>query len=249
MASFAGRALRSAQEFAQDRDVLVMRYSESNYLMPHIRRTLEVLGIEVALDIGANTGQTVRELRGLGFEGQIVSFEPTPHLFAGLQADFGGDRRWHGHQWALGSEPGELVLHRYREESMNSFLLPSDVGAERFRTLRADPIGEERVEVQRLDDIWDEVVPSGRVFMKVDTQGFDLEVLKGAESSLERVDAILTEVPFNQIYEGMHSARTIFEFMDDHGFELTGLYPVKRTLDKARLIEADCMFVRSSRFE
>ena len=178
-----------------------------------------------------------------------MSFEPTPHLFAGLQAEFGADRKWHGHQWALGSEPGELVLHRYREESMNSFLLPSEVGIERFRTLRADPIGEERVEVKRLDDIWDEVVPSGRVFMKVDTQGFDLEVLKGAEGSLGKVDAILTEVPFNRIYEGMPAARTIFEFMDDHGFELAGLFPVKRTLEKVRLIEADCMFVRSSRFE
>lgn len=233
---------------AQERDLLLMRYSESNFLMPHIKRLIETMSIEVVVDVGANTGQTITELRHMGFDGKIVSFEPTPHLFSGLQDQFGKDPKWSGHQLALGREPGEMVLHRYQEESMNSFLLPSQLGIDRFRTLAADPIGEVTVPVERLDSVWADLIPSGRTFLKVDTQGFDMEVLNGATGCLDSVVAVLTEVPINQIYEGMPSVLDVLSFMDEHGFQLSGLFPVKRTKDKVRLVEADCMFVRTAEF-
>lgn len=225
--------------------MLLLRYSESNYLEPHLKRVLTALGIEVAVDVGANIGQTVDELRRTGFDGHIVSFEPTPGLFEALSSRFANDTKWTGHQLALGSEPGELTLHRYREESLNSFLSPTEFGASRFRTMAEPPIGEVIVPVARLDDVWDDLIPDGRTFLKIDTQGFDVEVLKGATASIGGVVAVLTEVPINAIYEGMPTMSQVFTLMEDLGFQLSGLFPITRDRQRVRMIEGNCMFIRS----
>lgn len=235
---------RWIQRQARARDVSVRRYSTSNDFEPYLRNLLRALGIEVVIDVGANQGQTVEELRELGFTGSIVSFEPTPHLHDALVQRFSGDPRWTGHQLALGAEAGSLTLNRFGpEESLNSFLTPTAFGAERFKNLR-EPVGTVDVPVTTLDAIWDELIPSGRTFLKVDTQGFDVEVLKGGSASLEHVLALVTEVPINPIYEGMPTMREVFALLDDLGFQLSGLYPVTRDKRGVRMIEANCVFVR-----
>ncbi|CAN5884388.1 FkbM family methyltransferase [soil metagenome] len=225
-----------------------MRYSETNYLLPHLKRVIDKLDIDVVIDVGANTGQTVDELRSLGFDGHIVSFEPTPHLFAELVVKYAEDPFWHGHQLALGSTAGELTLNRYREESLNSFLSPSDFGAQRFKTMSEPVVGTTTVRVAALDDLRSEL-PVGRTLLKIDTQGFDMEVLAGASEFLDETLAILTEVPVNPIYEGMPVMSEVFAWMERHGFQLSGLFPVTRDRQRLRLIEGNCMFIRSSAAE
>ena len=101
--SVAARIVKRIQALAASRGLLVMRYSESNYLTPHLTKAINTFQIDTVIDVGANLGQTVDELRASGFDGKIVSFEPTPGLFRALVAKHGSDPGWTGHQLALGS--------------------------------------------------------------------------------------------------------------------------------------------------
>jgi hypothetical protein len=107
----------------------------------------------------------------------------------------------------------------------------------------------ETVEVRRLDDLFDDLVDGlvpGRpnVFLKIDTQGWDLEVLRGAASTLPRIAALQTEVSVQQIYEAMPTVQDALEYLDQLGFAVSGLFPV--TLDQQlRVVEFDCIAVRA----
>jgi hypothetical protein len=83
-----------------------------------------------------------------------------------------------------------------------------------------------------------------RLYLKLDTQGYDLEVLRGAARSLERVVALQSEIAFVPLYAGMPSWRESFERIEALGFAPSGIFSVTRE-PSLRLVEADCVFVRA----
>ena len=105
------------------------------------------------------------------------------------------------------------------------------------------------VPVRRLDEVWDDHVASSGALLKVDTQGFDLEVLRGAAGCLDHIDVVMTELPVNAIYEGAPTPSELFSLMENAGFELFGLFPLSRDRSRVRLVEADCVFLRSGSFQ
>ena len=247
-----GSALKLAQRAARKLGVSVMRASESNYLTPHLRRLFAVLAVDCVLDVGANTGQFVDRLRrDLGYRGPIASFEPAPASYEQLARRFATDVRWRGFCCALGREPGTAELNLFTpDSSLNSLLGPSAFGSDRFAALRLQP-RKEQVEVRRLDDVFDEAVRPlvhPVTFLKLDTQGFDLEVLHGASGVLDRVAALVTELPVVPIYEGMPSLVDGLGHLQDLGFEITGMFPVTRDRDGLGAVEFDCVLrARSTR--
>jgi FkbM family methyltransferase len=232
--------------------VSVMRESESNYLTPHLRRLFAVLAIDCVLDVGANTGQFVDRLRGdLGYRGHVASFEPAPASYEQLVRRWGTDARWRGFCCALGRERGTAELNLFTpDSSLNSLLGPSAFGSDRFAALKLEP-RKERVEVHRLDDVFGEAVTplvEPVTFLKLDTQGFDLEVLHGATAVLDHVAALVTELPVVPIYEGMPTLVDALGHLQDLGFEITGMFPVTRDRDGLGAVEFDCVLrARSTR--
>ena len=79
-------------------------------------------------------------------------------------------------------------------------------------------------------------------YLKIDTQGFDLQVIEGARQSLSLVAAVQTEVSVRPIYQGMPGFIEVYSALDAMGFDLTGLYPVTRD-SFLRLVELDCVMV------
>ena len=108
----------------------------------------------------------------------------------------------------------------------------------------ASPLSGQPVEVHRLADVFDEVtahVPDPRVLVKVDTQGYDLEVVEGAAEVLCRVAALQLELPVKHVYDGMPRLAVTLDRLDELGFEVTGMFPVTRDRDLLRVIEFDCV--------
>jgi FkbM family methyltransferase len=247
----AASALKLAQRAARKLGVSVMRDSESNYLTPHLRRLFAVLAIDCVLDVGANTGQFVDRLRGdLGYRGHIASFEPASASYEQLARRGSTDPRWRGFCCALGREQGTAELNLFTpDSSLNSLLGPSAFGSDRFAALRLEP-RKQQVQVRRLDDIFDEAVAplvDPVTFLKLDTQGFDLEVLYGATGVLEHVAALVTELPVVPIYEDMPSLVDALGHLQDLGFEITGMFPVTHDRDRLGAVEFDCVLRASSR--
>jgi FkbM family methyltransferase len=224
-----------------------MNSSRPNTLADHLSRLLPLLAVNCMLDVGAHEGAYIRLLRDeVGFRGEIVSFEPARETYAALESTHSDDERWRGHQYALGRREGRLGLHVYGDTLLNSFLSPSGYGLNQFPVL-GSPISIEDVEVHRLTDIFDSVtshVTDARVFLKADTQGFDLEVVEGAVEVLDRIMGVQLELPVRPIYHNMPTLSSTLDRLYELGFGLTGMFPVSLDRDGLQVIEFDCVFYR-----
>jgi FkbM family methyltransferase len=209
-----------------------------------VAELLERLEVEVVVDVGAHLGQFGRELREHGYAGRIVSFEPVLAVFAALvKTSTAGDPAWEAHRLALGSEDGQRPLNVPRSTDFSSFLEPSAFSLAEFRGLTAVE-RQELVPVRRLDGVATAYGLAGpRLFLKLDTQGWDLEVLRGAEETLAGVVGVQAELPVRPVYEGMPAAEEIAGHLVGRGFVETASFPV--TTDAGgQPIEVDCIMER-----
>jgi FkbM family methyltransferase len=235
-----------------DRDILLMpRHTvgrvEHVLLELHLVHLLRVLDVNCVLDVGANQGQYGLELRHAGYDGHIVSFEPVPDCFEALRLVAMGDPRWTAHPWALGTEDGSARINIAARSGMSSFLTPNAYAHERFGALM-QTVGTVDVPVRRLEAVLDEVtrhIESPRLFLKMDTQGYDLEVFGGLGAAGTRLRGLQSEVSALPIYAGMPGMSEALSVYRSHGFALTGMFPVSRDERSLRVIEFDCVMARA----
>jgi FkbM family methyltransferase len=210
-------------------------------LMAHFAR----YGVNCVLDVGANRGQYARRLRRAGYTGRIVSFEPVPEEFARLSAAAAGDPAWLVRPVALGSQDGSLEMY-VTPGTLSSPLPATDFGGRRFPSLRETERHE--VPVRRLEDLLDEVLdglPGPRPFLKMDTQGYDVEVFRGLGKRAREFVGLQSEVALMRLYEGMPRMAEALAVYEEAGFEVSGMYPVNREENSGRVLEFDCLMVRA----
>ncbi len=157
--------------------------------------------IDLVVDAGANQGQYANSMRHLGYEHGIVSFEPSADAYRFLSRAAAGDPRWRTVEVALGSSPGSLDLNISANSVSSSLLAVSDlhVSAEReSRTIR-----RETVPVTTLDDeLRAETSSTSAIWLKLDVQGFEREVLAGGKRTMERTRVLQCEASLRPLYEG-----------------------------------------------
>jgi FkbM family methyltransferase len=210
----------------------------------HIAWMLRELGVNCVLDVGANVGQFGRRLRRAGYTGRIVSFEPVARLAAELRRSADADPDWHVMQCALGDTDTRSEINVV-PGSMSSLLPASDFGRQWSRRLR--DMRPETIRVRRLDGVYDEAVAgleSPRVYLKMDTQGYDLQAFAGAGARIAEVLGMQSEVACVPIYDGMARLPQQIAVYEDAGFEITGMFPVTRDPKTLRVIEFDTVMVR-----
>jgi FkbM family methyltransferase len=204
----------------------------------HLKQLIDLLDINCVLDVGANEGQFARELRGIGFKGRIVSFEPVARVFQLLQKTFSGDTSWRGYQIALGRHSGRTNINVIPQLTVMSSLLATKT---KWRDAET-----EQINVKRLDETYDHAVGDlkvPRVLLKLDTQGYDLEVLAGAEGCLDSILALQSELSVVPLYEGMPHYLEALPTYERAGFKLFNLSVVSRTPDGG-LQELNCLMRR-----
>ncbi len=215
------------------------------YLLPeHLVGLMAHYRVDCVLDVGANRGQYARLLRRAGYRGQIVSFEPVPDVFAALEKVAAGDDRWSVHRMALGSADGATTMHVV-PGTMSSLLAPSEYGTRRYQQLRE--VTEVEVPVRRLDGLLDELpeLRGRRLFLKMDTQGYDLEAFAGLGDRVDQVVALQSEVALLTIYDEMPRLPQALPVYEAAGFGVTGFYPVTREWRTWRVLEFDCVMARA----
>jgi FkbM family methyltransferase len=206
----------------------------------YLRHFLDLFAIDCVLDVGANVGGYARLLRRIGYRGRIVSFEPNPSAFATLFADFRTDPLWSGFPVALGSAAASADFHIATSDNESSFL----------DRPQSDWIARvERVEVVRLDSMFGSIIqPLGQptVLLKMDTQGYDLEVIGGAAGCLKQILALQSEVSVQPLYENMPHYTKALATYESLGFSLLNLSPVLRGKKHGNIIEYDAIMARLS---
>lgn len=209
-----------------------------------IEAVLNDCRVDLVIDVGANRGQFVRRMRDM-FNGPIISFEPVQSLFSEIAQASRLETQWFVVNYALGNETGNKTMNVYEASEFSSLFSTNDFCARRFGSRTVEKT-EQTVQIRRLDDLWPELpidLTDKRILLKMDTQGYDLEVFKGAARTLKNVVAVVSEVSHAAIYDGMpHWLETIAAF-EKEGFRLVSLCPISR--DGLRFIESDCIMVRA----
>lgn len=217
-------------------------------LASHLKRVLARKEIDCIFDVGANHGQYYNFLRNeAGFKGHVFSFEPIQHLAIQLRERAASDPLWHIYQVALGANVGEAVINIMTHDDFSSFLKPDNTLTPEFSSVnRIEQI--ETVSIRCIDDVIPEIreiFNFKNLYLKIDTQGFDLEVIKGAKDSLKNIAAIQCEVSVIPIYQGAPDFNTTITTLKALGFDLSGLFPVTHD-ENLRAIEFDCIAINSS---
>lgn len=194
----------------------------------------------VVFDVGANTGQSVQKFRGEFPNSTLYSFEPSPNTFSVLQQNTDQVENLHLHNCAVGSEPGEMELLENSYSDMSSFL---SLGKSGWGEI------EQRtpVEVITLDRFCAERGINHIDILKSDTQGFELEVFKGAREMIEtgKIGLIYFEITFSEIYENIPSFSKMYDFLTSRDYLLVSFYKFHYHGQLASW--TDALFVHKSR--
>lgn len=197
--------------------------------------------IDVVIDIGANDGDFGREIRDEGYRGRIVSFEPNPDAYFRLSKAIANDTLWEAYQLGVGDVEGELTLSIANADVFSSFKSVNAFGASSSQSAEAASV---RVRVVRLDDFLAEHPDLiSRTYLKIDTQGFEMEVLRGTGTMLRRMSAVQAELGLVKTYEDEEDWLEVVSWMRRQGFEIGTAICNSAIASAAQVREFDFVFV------
>jgi FkbM family methyltransferase len=223
----------------------IVPYPRSHHL-DGLVSLLRRLQVDLVLDVGANQGQYGGDLRHLGYKGRIKSFEPVAGAFVKLAKAASGDPDWDVTCCALGEESGSATIHVAANGAASSSFLPM-LARHSKAAPDADFLRDEIVGIERLDDVVGAIPGESRVFIKVDTQGFERSVLAGATGLLRGpVVGVQLELSLVSLYGGGPLYDELLRDMSDIGFRLAWLYPGFQDPTTGELLQFDGAFVRSA---
>jgi len=199
---------------------------------------------QVIFDVGANRGQTSRQLTSTLPGAKIWAFEPNPSIFSELQRNVADLENVTTVNMALGDSQTQARL-KITGSSLNTSLLTysREDGTDRI-------IQEVDVPVSTLDKFCSEHGIDSVDLLKTDVQGYDLRVLQGAEQMLQagRIHAVFSEVLFRHIYDGQCNFEDVYRYLMPFGFRFCGFYDGIREKD-FHLHWADALFIRPESFD
>jgi FkbM family methyltransferase len=198
------------------------------------------IDFDLLLDVGANRGQFSLMVRSLRPKVPIHAYEPHTGEAAIYRRLLGRGRGVLLHEFALGEAASIAELHVSRRADSSSLLPIGELQSELFPN--TDEIGTRSVDVLTLDSLPEHWSSACRALLKLDVQGFELSVLRGAKTALKHCAYVFAECSEIQLYKGQALLPEVSSFLSGEGFSL-----VKRTNEQwinGRLVQADYLFAR-----
>lgn len=211
-----------------------------------IKRRMALLrhfGINKILDVGANVGDYAIGLRDLGFQGKIISFEPLAATYQELKKNATDDNNWDAINIALGNTDEESFINIASNCNSSSLLdmLPDHVNS----APQSSYIGKEKIIVRKLDSVMKDYHSNGdNILLKIDTQGFEKQVLNGAEQSLPIIRGIQLEMSLLPLYSGSILYLEMIELLNNKGYKLYSLENGFSNPETGQLLQVDGIFFR-----
>lgn len=197
--------------------------------------------IQTVLDVGANKGQFASTILKHHPRLNVISFEPLSEAYEQLVSKSKPYENWHTFNYAIGSKSSEEEIN-VSENSHSSSLLEinkSHLDAEQS----ARVVRKETIKVAPLDSLVNN--NNENLLLKVDTQGFELEVLQSSKTLLSNVKLVIIELSFVSLYKGSATFSVIVDFLEKNGFTLYQLFPEFTDPNTHQLLQANGIFIKN----
>ena len=207
-------------------------------------RWLQERKIATVFDVGANVGQFAEMMRAVFPQATIYSFEPLASCYGILARKMTSLQPMFSYPIALGKVDGVTTIY-HNDFSASSSLLPM-AGRHREAFPHTGHATEEQVTVRPMDTVMSSVAYESPVLMKIDVQGFELDVLAGATRTLQRVDVLIVETSMVELYEQQPLFHEVYEFVRARGFVFAGSFDQIVDPSSGAVLQADAIFVREA---
>jgi FkbM family methyltransferase len=234
------------KKIARQFGIEISRYTPANSDMAKIQTMLSLNKIDLVLDVGANTGQYAQSIRLGGYKEKIVSFEPLSSAYNELTHISKNDPHWIiAPRMAIGKQEAETAIN-ISDNSVSSSIMPM-----LKKHLNAAPeshyIGTEKTTVSRLDAVAPEYIyESKSIYLKIDTQGFEEQVLDGANGIMQKIKCMQIELSLVPLYEGQLLFIDMIKKLTILGYDLHGILPGFTDKKTGRLLQMDGIFFRNT---
>lgn len=221
------------------------RYTPQSSEMARMQHLFAYYNINLVLDVGANVGQYVEFLRGFGYSGKIVSFEPLSSAYSRLKILSRKDPLWEiAPRTAIGNQNGDITINISGNSQSSSVL--EMLNSHRDAHPKSAYIASETVKLKQLDTIAQEYIKNDAtsIFLKIDVQGFEKEVLEGATQILSYVHGIQVELSLVPLYKDQLLYKEMIAFVEKLGYELYSFIPGFTDLKTGQLLQMDGIFFK-----
>lgn len=210
------------------------------------KRRMQIINnykIDTLFDIGANCGQYSKNLREMGYNGKIISFEPLKSAFEKLEQVSSGDKKWIVNNYAMGDKNIKSVINVAGNSYSSSILdmLPNHLNS----APESRYINKQEIVIKKLDSIYSSFCSiKNSVMVKIDTQGYEKNVLDGAAKSLKNIKIIQLEMSILPLYENEMLFIEMINYLDKKGFQLSSLENGFADPYTGQLLQVDGIFTQ-----
>lgn len=225
-------------------NIQIKRFPDSD-----TRRRLLIMNrlkIDLVFDVGANSGQYVKNLREIGFRDKAISFEPIDVVYKELASAAKKDPCWITENFAIGDQITESTINVSQNTYSSSIL--SMLPAHSESAPNSIYVSQQKIQVKTLDSVFKQHASSeNKVMLKIDTQGYEKSVLEGAKKSLPNVSLIQLEMSLKPLYENEMIFLEMIDYLSDKGFELYSIENGFANPDTGQLLQVDGIFVNKAK--
>jgi FkbM family methyltransferase len=218
----------------------IVRHNKSEIIFLSSR--LNELNVDTIFDVGANQGQYANSLFSSNFKGKIFSFEPYSKAHKSLLKLAKKNSGWYVPPRCAVGRINKMVTLNISENSVSSSLLPM-LDEHLNSAKKSRYIGTEFVPLITLDS-FAKSIKFKKAFLKIDTQGYELEVVLGAKSLMKKLVGIQLEVSIGNLYDGQPNYLYILKHIEKKGFNLWSITPGFRDKKTNKLLQFDAIFLK-----
>ena len=217
-------------------------YNLNNSFNFRLKHFLDLKDIDCVLDVGANSGQFSKNLRRIGYKRQIISFEPILSAFNELKKNSKKDKKWDVFNFALGDDEKESEIN-ISQNSLSSSIL--NIKKEHLISEpKSKYIRREKILIKKLDSLNEIFKNYNNIYLKIDTQGYEENILNGAKSLIKSIKGLQLEMSVYPLYEGQLLFNEFFEKLEKLDFEIWDIERTFTNPNTGKILQIDAILFK-----
>jgi FkbM family methyltransferase len=224
----------------------IIRFIPKVSNIARLKHFLSYFKFNVVFDVGANAGQYASNLREIGYEERIISFEPVSSAYSILKLKSDKDINWEiAPRCAIGDQDSEIEINVSNNTQCSSLFALTDEHLDAFPNSAYSTT--EKVQVFKLDTVAKNFLnrSSDVILLKIDTQGYEKQVIEGAKEFLPNILGLQVELSLTHLYKDEVLYDEMILFLSELGFNLYAVIPGFTDTKTGKMLQMDGLFLRN----